>query len=607
MCGIIGYIGEQDAAPILLNGLKKLEYRGYDSAGIAVQKSEGIALFKKKGKLANLERLLNGNLAAAKVGIGHTRWATHGKPSTANSHPHRSSEGDFVVVHNGIIENYLELKKELTAEGYKFSSETDTEVIPNLISKFYRGNLVEAVRKAAAKLEGSYAIAVLSKKEQGKIVAVRKDSPLIIGLGEAEYFISSDIPAILEHSKKLYILEDDEMAVLEFEGVKIYTAGGEELEKEVFNVDWEASMAEKNGYEHFMLKEIHEQPQTVNKCISGRLKTHDVEFENLKIEAEELNNYQKIYLVACGTAYNSGLIGKYAIEKLARIPVEVVIASEFRYREAIIDQNTLVIAVSQSGETADTLAAVRESKAKGAKVIAICNVVGSTIAREADDLIYIHAGPEIAVASTKAYLGMITVQYLLAIYFSRLKGLLTDQESAKLIAAFKQIPEQIAETIKENKELVKSQAKNYANSNNIFYIGRGSDEAVVQEAALKMKEISYIHAESYPAGELKHGTLALIEEGVPVIAAATQNDILAKTLSNVKEVKSRGAIVTAVVDKETELPAEIDYLFEIPKTDKLLTAILAAIPFQLLAYYTAAEKNCDIDQPRNLAKSVTVE
>ena len=607
MCGIVGYIGKKDAASILLEGLKKLEYRGYDSAGIAVQEPQGIALIKKKGKLNSLEELLKQNSPQGSVGIGHTRWATHGKPSTPNSHPHRSSEGDFVVVHNGIIENHLELKKDLKKEGYNFDSETDTEVIPNLISKFYQGDIEEAVRRAVELLEGSYAIAVLSKKEKEKIVTVRKDSPLIIGLGEDEYFIGSDIPAILDHTRSVYILDDDEMAVLEHKGVKTYTVEGEELDKEVFNVDWEASMAEKGGYEHFMLKEIHEQPETVKKCINGRLKETDVQFDGFTMDQEELNKYNKIYIVACGTAYNSGLIGKYAIEKLVRIPVEVAIASEFRYRDPIIDEDTLVIVVSQSGETADTLAAVRESKAKGARIIGICNVVGSTIARESDDVIYIHAGPEIAVASTKAYIGMITVQYLLAIYFARIKGLLTDEKSREIISSFKKIPEQITEVLKKNETKIKAQTDNYAERENIFYIGRGLDNAVVEEASLKLKEISYIHAESYPAGELKHGTLALVEEGVPVIAVATQSDVIDKTLSNIKEVKAREGVVTAVVTEgETELD-DIDFRFEIPATNELLTGILSTVLLQLLAYYIAVERDCAIDQPRNLAKSVTVE
>jgi glucosamine--fructose-6-phosphate aminotransferase (isomerizing) len=607
MCGIVGYIGKKDAAPILLEGLKKLEYRGYDSAGIAVQETQGIALVKKKGKLNSLEEILKQKSPRGNVGIGHTRWATHGKPSTPNSHPHQSSEGEFVVVHNGIIENYLELKNQLEKEGYVFDSETDTEVIPNLISKFYQGNIEEAVRRAVDMLEGSYAIAVLSKKEKEKIVAVRKDSPLIIGLGEDEYFIGSDIPAILDHTRNVYILDDNEMAVLEHQGVKTYTVEGEELDKEVFNVDWEASMAEKGGYDHFMLKEIHEQPETVKKCINGRLTETDVQFDGFTMNQEELNRYNKIYIVACGTAYNSGLVGKYAIEKLARIPVEVAIASEFRYRDPIVDQNTLVIVVSQSGETADTLAAVRESKAKGARIIGICNVVGSTIARESDNVIYIHAGPEIAVASTKAYIGMITVQYLLAIYFARIKGLLRDDKSREIISSFRRIPEQIKEVIEKNEAEIKAQIGNYAERENIFYIGRGLDNAVVEEASLKLKEISYIHAESYPAGELKHGTLALVEEGVPVIAVATQPDVIDKTLSNIKEVKARDGVVTAVVTEGEKDLDDIDFKFEIPATHELLTGILSTVPLQLLAYYVAVERECAIDQPRNLAKSVTVE
>ena len=607
MCGIVGYIGEQDATSILVEGLNKLEYRGYDSAGIALYEQGEINVVKRVGKLDELEELVEEEQPQGQVGIGHTRWATHGKPSTPNSHPHQSNNQEFVVVHNGIIENYAEIKKELKEKGYNFASETDTEVIPNLIEEYYEDDLETTVRKIVDRLDGSYALAVMSKAEPDKLVAVRQDSPLIVGLGDGENFIGSDIPAILKHTDEVYILDDGEMAVITAADVELSTTDGEAVEKDIFEVDWDPGMAEKSGYDHFMLKEIHEQPETVRRCITGRLNETDVQLDDVSLTAEQLEQYNKIYVVACGTAYNAGLVGKYAIEKLARVPVEVDVASEFRYRDPIVDENTLVVVVSQSGETADTLAAVREAHDKGARVIGICNVVGSSIPREADDVIYIHAGPEIAVASTKAYIGMITVFYMLAIYFARKKDLLADEESKQLIKDMKALPDQIAGIIDNSEDKIEDLAAEYAQNDNAFFIGRSVDNAVVQEGALKLKEISYIHAESYPAGELKHGTLALVEEGVPVIALATQPSVMEKTLSNVKEVKARGGVVTGVVFGEEEELEDLDYRFEIPETSEVLTSILSVVPLQLLAYYVAVERGCDVDQPRNLAKSVTVE
>jgi glucosamine--fructose-6-phosphate aminotransferase (isomerizing) len=607
MCGIVGYIGKQEASPILVEGLQKLEYRGYDSAGVALYNDGQINTFKIVGKLENLEDLTDKEEPKGSIGIGHTRWATHGKPSTPNSHPHTSANGKFTVVHNGIIENYMKLKEELKGKGYKFKSETDTEVIPNLIQENYNGDLEEAVRKTIARLEGAYALAILSSEEPDKLITVREDSPLIIGLGEGEYFIGSDIPAILKHTDKVYILDDGEMAVITIDGVKVSTVTGEKVDKDVFKVDWDPGMAEKAGFDHFMLKEIHEQPETLRRCTAGRLTETDIQLADFSLTAQDIDSYNKIYIVACGTAYNSGLVGKYAIEKLAKIPVEIDVASEFRYRDPLVDESTLVIVVSQSGETADTLAALREAQDKGAKVIAICNVVGSTIAREADDVIYLQAGPEIAVASTKAYIGMLMSFYMLAIYFARAKNTLSDIDSKRLIAGLKALPNQVEDIINNSEEEIKELSKGYADHEHAFFIGRSIDYAVAVEGQLKLKEVSYIHAEAYPAGELKHGTLALIEEGIPVIALATQKSVIDKTLSNIKEVKARGGVVTGIIIEGEDEIEDLDYRIEIPKTDELLTAILSVVPTQLLAYYVAVERGCDVDQPRNLAKSVTVE
>ena len=608
MCGIVGYVGEQNATSILLTGLKKLEYRGYDSAGIALYDGEKITLNKTVGKLSKLEELVSSNHPEGNIGLGHTRWATHGKPSTPNSHPHSCCGGDFVVVHNGIIENYTKLKAELKEKGHQFSSETDTEVIPHLIDEYYEGDLKAAVRKTVAKLKGAYALGVLSLQEPDKLIAVRQDSPLIIGLNGSENFIASDIPAVLEHTDEVYILDDGEMAEITANQVDIFNVdNGESIKKDIFKVDWDPGMAEKSGFDHFMLKEIHEQPETIRKSIAGRLNKTDIEFDEVSLSKEEIEAYNRIYIVACGTAYHSGLVAKYVIEDLAEIPVEVDVASEFRYRNPLIDDNTLVIVVSQSGETADTLAALREAKDNGARALAVVNTVGSTIAREADDVIYIHAGPEIAVASTKAYIGMLTCFYMLAIYLARQQNKLSDETSAKLIKALKDLPAQVTKMIKEDSDKIKQLAQNYAEQDDAFFIGRKIDYSVALEGSLKLKEISYIHSEAYPAGELKHGTLALIEEGIPVIALATQTSVLDKTLSNVKEVKARGGVVTGVVFAGQEEIDSFDYQIEVPKTEDILSSILTVVTLQLLSYYIAVERGCDVDQPRNLAKSVTVE
>ncbi len=608
MCGIVGYIGDRQAAPILLEGLKKLEYRGYDSAGVAVYDGDKINVVKTKGRLSILEEKLKGgsNLSGT-MGIGHTRWATHGAPSDINSHPHTSLSGNIAVVHNGIIENYLKLRDDLAEKGYKFVSETDTEVIAHLVDYYYKGDLVDALIKAINRIEGSYALGIICKERPDEIVAVRKDSPLIVGLGDQENFIASDIPAILEYTRNIYLLEDNEVVLLKKDDVKIYNLNKEEIKKEVFTVQWDVSAAEKGGYEHFMIKEICEQPKAVRDTVFPRIKEGKIVLDDIKLTKEEIDDIKKIYIVACGTAYYAGIVGKYIIEKLARIPVEADVASEFRYRNPIVDENTLVIIISQSGETADTLAALREARRKGARVLSVVNVVGSSIARESDDVLYTWAGPEIAVASTKAYSTQLNAMYLIALHIALIKGTITQEEADKVIEALKQLPEKI-QHILDNKEKIQYFASQYFRSKDIFFLGRGLDYAVALEGSLKLKEISYIHSEAYAAGELKHGTIALIEDGTLVVAVATQEHLLEKMLSNIKEVKARGAVVLAIAQEgNTEIEKEADYVIYIPKTDPLLTSSLTVIPLQLFAYYVAVAKGCDVDKPRNLAKSVTVE
>jgi len=609
MCGIVGYIGHQSAQNILINGLKKLEYRGYDSAGVAIDTKNGIVVNKAVGRLGNLETKINRTNIEGFCGIGHTRWATHGRPSDENSHPHFDCSHKFAIVHNGIIENYTELRDELKAKGHVFKSETDTEVIAHLVEELYNGNLFEAMRTVVARLVGSFAIAVISEYEQDKIIVARKDSPLVIGLGVNENFIASDIPAILEYTRKVYILDDHEFAVLSRDAVELYDLQGNKIEKEVFEVTWDAVAAEKGGYDHFMLKEIDEQPKALRDTLRGRLdeKLERIHLEEVKLTDEQLRDIQKIYIVACGTAYHAGLVGKYAIEQLARIPVEVEVASEFRYRNPIINDKTLVMVISQSGETADTLAALRLGKAGGARVVAITNVVGSSVAREADDVIYTWAGPEIAVASTKAYTTQLLAIYLFAIYIAGIRNTITEQLRTELYQALQDIPEQAAKLI-EDKQHVRTVAQAIIDWNSAFFIGRGMDYTVALEGALKLKEISYIHAEAYAAGELKHGTIALIEAGIPVISLLTQPDVYEKAMSNVIEVKARDAKIIAVVNEGDNKAANIaDELLIIPNTHPLLTPILSVIPLQLLAYYASILRGNDVDKPRNLAKSVTVE
>jgi glucosamine--fructose-6-phosphate aminotransferase (isomerizing) len=609
MCGIVGYIGKRQAAPLLVECLSKLEYRGYDSAGVAIINEKGINIEKCKGRLKNLEDKLNQNQIEGTIGIGHTRWATHGEPSDVNSHPHYNKDMTISVVHNGIIENYLELREWLQTLGYEFKSETDTEVVPHLIDYFYDGDIVKAVMKALDKIEGSYALGVVCRHEPEKMVAVRKDSPLIVGLGEGENFIASDIPAILAYTRNVYLLNDKEIVVLTKDKVEIMTKEGLPVNKEIFHVTWDAEAAEKGGYEHFMIKEIHEQPKAIRDTLTRRIvaDSDDIVLDDIKLTAEDLKNIDKIYIVACGTAYHAGLVGKYVIEKLARIPVEVDIASEFRYRDPIINERTLMMVISQSGETADTLAALREAKNRGARVIAITNVVGSSVAREADDILYTWAGPEIAVASTKAYVTQLIAIYIVALYLARLNGKMSVEEYRVIRDELLNLPEKAEEVLKRKEEIQKFAAKNY-NHKDIFYLGRGLDFAVALEGALKIKEISYIHAEAYAAGELKHGPIALIDKGVPVIALATQEDLYDKMVSNIKEVVTRGAKVLGIAfDGHEDILKVVDQAVYIPKTLPLLAPVLSVIPLQLLSYYAAVERGCDVDKPRNLAKSVTVE
>ena len=608
MCGIVGYIGKQEAVPILLEGLSKLEYRGYDSAGVAVYHENKVTVRKNKGRLSVLENCLNAEKISGTLGIGHTRWATHGEPNDVNAHPHENTSGAIAVVHNGIIENYMKLKEWLIEEGKEFKSDTDTEVIAHLIDYYFDGNLVVAVQKSIAKLEGAYAIGVICKNNPKQLVAVRKDSPLIIGIGEGENFIASDIPALLKYTRDVYFLEDGDMAILEEKSITILNELGQHVKKEVFNVTWDVKAAEKGGYQHFMLKEIYEQPKAIKETLSPRINSNgDVDLNEINITKNELSEINKIVIVACGTAYHAGLVGKYAIEKFAKIPVETDVASEFRYRDPFIDKNTLFIAVSQSGETADTLAALREAKRKGARIIAVTNVVGSRISREAEDVFYTWAGPEIAVASTKAYITQLISMYLIALDLGIKKGTLTKEKYDEVLKELKKFPEK-AEQILDNISPIQELADKQFNNQSVFYIGRGIDDSVGREGSLKLKEISYIHSEAIAAGELKHGTIALIEEGTLVIAVATQERLYEKMLSNIKEVKARGAYVIAIAkENQTEIEKTSHKVLYIPETMNELTPILSVIPLQLLAYYIAVARGCDVDKPKNLAKSVTVE
>ena len=609
MCGIVGYVGKGQASPFLIEGLTKLEYRGYDSAGIAVYNGTDIRVEKSVGRLASLKEKIEGNVPEGCIGIGHTRWATHGRPSDRNAHPHTDCSGDFVVVHNGIIENYLALKEDLIEKGHEFKSETDTEVVAHLLEEVYNGDFEASVREVLRRIEGSYSLVFMSKRDPDRLICTKQDNPLVIGLGDGENFIASDIPAIIARTRRTYIINDGEMAVVKKDSVWITNRAGEPVTKKVFEVSWNAEAAEKGGYEHFMLKEIHEQPKAVRDTMSPRIAKDNsaIVMDELKWNKEYLESFNKIYIVACGTAYHAGLVGKYYIEKLVRVPVEVDVASEFRYREPIIDDRTLTIVVSQSGETSDTLAALKESKRLGAKTLAVTNVVGSSIAREADQVIYTWAGPEIAVASTKAYTTQLITMFMLAAYMAGIKGTQTPERIRGLIGKLRDIPAQVSEIL-EDVEPIKTFAKQYGFNEDVFFIGRSLDYDVVLEGALKLKEISYIHAEAYAAGELKHGTLALIVEGIPVIALATQRSVYEKTMSNIKEVKARDAVVIGIAAQgDDEMEKYVDHVIKVPETDELLIPILTVIPLQLLAYYAAITRGCDVDKPRNLAKSVTVE
>lgn len=608
MCGIVGYIGAKQAQQILLEGLSKLEYRGYDSAGLAIYNGEAIKIEKTKGRLKDLESILSDSQLIGNIGIGHTRWATHGKPSNHNAHPHADQENRFAVVHNGIIENYMELREELTAKGYHFVSETDTEVIAKLLADVDDGDLVSTVQKAVSRLTGAFALGVIHQAEPDKLVAVRVASPLVIGVGKGENFIASDIPAILKYTRDLYILEDGDMAVLTEDHVHLMKTDGTPVKRKTMRVTWDMETAEKGGYDHFMLKEIHEQPQAIRDTFSSRLKDGLVDLSGeISLLPQEIYQIDRIQIVACGTAYHAGLIGKYVFENFTRIPVEVDIASEYRYRNPIITDRTLVIVISQSGETADTLAALREAQKSGAKVLAITNVVGSSVAREADEVITTWAGPEIAVASTKAYTTQLIALYLLATYFAQVLGTKDESECREVVISLQQLPEQVEKTFVNEPEMKKLASK-IAEHPHLFFVGRGLDYAVALEGSLKLKEISYIHSEAYAAGELKHGPLALVEEGIPMISLATQESVFEKMVSNIQEVKARGAYVFGMAkENNTELQKTVDQIIYIPKTIDLLAPVLTVIPLQLLAYYTCLERGFDVDKPRNLAKSVTVE
>ncbi|MDI6817244.1 MAG: glutamine--fructose-6-phosphate transaminase (isomerizing) [Actinomycetota bacterium] len=607
MCGIVGYIGQQDTVPILVNGLKRLEYRGYDSAGIATLNGD-ISIVRRLGKLAELEIALGCDAPAATIGIGHTRWATHGRPSEENAHPHADCSGDIAVVHNGIIENYLSLKEELQARGHVFKSETDTEVIAHLVEEKYDGNLFDAVRAAIAEVKGSFAIAVLCKHEQDKIIAARKDSPLVLGLGEGENFIASDIPAILGCTRDILLLENDEMAEVTAEYVKIFDRHGALVEREIFEVHWDDEAAEKCGYEDFMLKEIYEQPVAVRETIRSSFQGSNVVIENsAHLTDEAVKSIDKIFVVACGTSYHAGLVGKTVIENWVRIPVEVDIASEFRYRNPIVDERTLVVPISQSGETADTLASMREAKQRGAKIMAISNVVGSSIAREADGTIYTHAGPEIGVAATKTLVSQMSAIYVLALYLAQVRGTLTGAEIEAYSAELKELPDKI-ETLLADVDDIKICAQKFVDCRSFLFLGRGIGVPVAMEGALKLKEISYIHAEGYAAGEMKHGPIALLERSVPVVVVATKGHTYEKVISNIQEVRARDSYVIAVATAgDKEIKQHADYVFFVPETSEFLSAIPAVVPLQLLSYHIAKLRGCNVDQPRNLAKSVTVE
>lgn len=616
MCGIVGYLGNKRVVPVILDGLKRLEYRGYDSAGIAVVNDGQLEMRRTSGKLRNLEEAIRLNPLDGSYGIGHTRWATHGRPTEENAHPHRDCSGNIVVVHNGIIENYLSIKNVLLKEGHRFVTETDTEVIAHLIEKYFNGNLESAVLKTVQEIKGLFALAIISAKDPKKIVAVRSGPPAIVGLGNDEFFVASDIPAVLSHTRDIIFLADGDIAVVTEHGVSFMDFQGAPVTHSIQHITWDPIMAEKGGFKHFMLKEIYEQPRAVRDTMLGRfsLETASIFLDQMMLTEDEFRQFTNIRLVACGTSWHAALAGKFMLERLARIPVEVDYSSEFRYRDPIITPNTLTVVITQSGETADTIAAQRESRQRGSKSLAVCNVVGSMIARESDGTIYTHAGPEIGVASTKAFTAQLTALYLFAIYLAQIRKQLPDPVSKKLVQDLTGLPSKI-EKILQQDEAIEELSKHFFRSTDFLFLGRGIHYPIALEGALKLKEISYIHAEGYPAGEMKHGPNALIDENLPVVilaptdlADAESLILREKTMSNVKEVKARDGIVIALGNEgDKELAESVDYYLEIPETNALLSSILEVVPLQLLAYHIAIRRGCDVDQPRNLAKSVTVE
>jgi len=624
MCGIVGYVGKKPVVEVIIEGLRKLEYRGYDSAGIAVAgNGQGLQVRRAQGKLRNLEEVIHSRPLDGTYGIGHTRWATHGRPTEENAHPHRDCTGRIVVVHNGIVENYLTLKKKLVAEGHKFTTETDTEIIAHLIEKYYfpggngrRPSLEEAVRKAVKELSGVFALVIVAADEPNKIVAARNGPPVVIGLGKDEYFVASDVPALLDHTRDLFFLADGDLAVVTEQGVRVTDFDGNKVERKAQRINWDPIMAEKGGFKHFMLKEIYEQPRTVQETTLGRISqdTGRVFLEEMEVSEPEFRALRKINIAACGTSWHAALAGKFMIETLARIPVEVDYASEWRYRDPILDANTITLLISQSGETADTIAAQREAKAKGSRTLAICNVVGSMITREAVGTIYTHAGPEIGVASTKAFTGQLTALYLFALYLAQVRGTIVEEQSKEAVQQLTQIPGKL-EQILTHDEACDELAKTYVRSQDFLFLGRGIHYPIALEGALKLKEISYIHAEGYPAGEMKHGPNALIDENLPVVIIATRDEKnphsmlrYEKTISNLKEVKARSGIVIALATEgDKEISEEADHVLYVPPAPEELSVILEIVPLQLLAYHIAVRRGCDVDQPRNLAKSVTVE
>ncbi len=609
MCGIVGFVGSDHAKEKIIDGLKRLEYRGYDSAGIALPINGRIEIRKHVGEIKNLEKIIGDPEFDSSVGIGHTRWATHGVPSDVNAHPHANGDNTIAIVHNGIIENYQELKEWLANEkGVSFRSETDSEVIAHLIGVFYKGDLLEAVNKAVAEMRGAYAVCAIAAAEPDKIVAVRKDAPLVAGIGKGFNFIASDIPALLKYVREVYLIENNETVVLTKDDIVIYNERGEKVRRDVFHVTWDADAAEKEGYEHFMLKEIHEQPKGIYETLMRRLNDDgSINLDGISMTKEDIESFNKVYIVACGTAYHAGLVGKMVIEKMARVPVEVDVASEFRYRDPFVDENTLFIAISQSGETLDTLAALREAKRKGARILSVVNVVGSSVARESDDVFYTWAGPEIAVASTKAYTTQLICMYLIGLYMGSTKGTVEKAYYDRILEELKALPDKVEELLK-NEESIAALARRYYRREQVFFIGRGLDSGVSYEGSLKLKEISYINSFAIAAGELKHGTIALMEEETLVFALATQDFLYEKMVSNVEEIKARGAHVIGVAKEgKTEIESVADEVIYIPYCADEVSPVLAVIPLQIFAYYVAKERGCNIDKPKNLAKSVTVE